>query len=93
MTGVLPSQTLRDMVERQEITLAAPLVEGQIADTAKSRGMTEDEVKKNVLLAAQPTKEFVTSEQVAAMAAFLVSPDADQINGTLMQIDGGWVAQ
>ncbi|MEL7130073.1 MAG: 3-hydroxybutyrate dehydrogenase [Pseudomonadota bacterium] len=70
-----------------------PLVEGQIADTAASRGMTEDEVKKNVLLAAQPTKEFVTSEQVAAMAAFLVSPDADQINGTMMQLDGGWVAQ
>jgi len=69
-----------------------PLVEGQIADTAKSRGMTEDQVKKDVLLAAQPTKEFVTSEQVAAMAAFLVSPDSDQINGTMMQIDGGWVA-
>ncbi len=69
-----------------------PLVEGQIADTAKSRGMTEEQVKKDVLLAAQPTKEFVTSEQVAGMAAFLISPDADQINGTLMQIDGGWVA-
>lgn len=70
-----------------------PLVEGQIADTAKSRGMTEQEVKDTVLLAAQPTKEFVTAEQVAAMAAFLVSPDADQINGAMMQIDGGWVAQ
>ena len=69
-----------------------PLVEGQIADTAKSRGMTEEQVKRDVLLAAQPTKEFVTSEQVAAMAAFLVSPDGDQINGTMMQIDGGWVA-
>ena len=69
-----------------------PLVEGQIADTAKSRGMTEDEVKRDVLLAAQPTKEFVTSEQVAAMAAFLISPDGDQINGAMMQIDGGWVA-
>ena len=69
-----------------------PLVEGQIADTAKSRGMTEEQVKKDVLLAAQPTKQFVTSEQVAGMAAFLISPDADQINGTMMQIDGGWVA-
>jgi len=69
-----------------------PLVEGQIADTAKSRGMSEEQVKKDVLLAAQPTKEFVTSEQVAAMAAFLISPDGDQINGTMMQIDGGWVA-
>ncbi|MEO0881653.1 MAG: 3-hydroxybutyrate dehydrogenase [Pseudomonadota bacterium] len=70
-----------------------PLVEGQIADTAKSRGLSEEDVKRDVLLAAQPTKEFVTSEQVAAMAAFLVSPDANQINGTMMQIDGGWVAQ
>ncbi|MEM8635740.1 MAG: 3-hydroxybutyrate dehydrogenase [Pseudomonadota bacterium] len=70
-----------------------PLVEGQIADTAKSRDMTEEEVKRDVLLAAQPTKEFVTSEQIAAVAAFLISSDADQINGTMMQVDGGWVAQ
>jgi Dehydrogenases with different specificities (related to short-chain alcohol dehydrogenases) len=70
-----------------------PLVAGQIADTAKARGISEDDVKKNVLLAAQPTKEFVTAEQVGGMAAFLCSPDADQINGSLMQMDGGWVAQ
>jgi len=69
-----------------------PLVEGQIADTARSRGMTEEEVKNDVLLAAQPTKQFVTAEQVAGMAAFLISPDSDQINGAMMQIDGGWVA-
>jgi 3-hydroxybutyrate dehydrogenase len=70
-----------------------PLVEGQIADTARSRGITEEEVKKSVLLAAQPTKEFVTAEQVAGMAVFLCSPDADQINGAIMPMDGGWVAQ
>lgn len=70
-----------------------PLVENQVADTAKARGMTEEEVKKDVLLAAQPTKEFVTVEQVAGMAAFLCSDDANQINGALMQMDGGWVAQ
>ncbi len=69
-----------------------PLVEGQIADTAKSRGLTEEEVKNDVLLAAQPTKQFVTADQVAGMAAFLISPDSDQINGAMMQIDGGWVA-
>ena len=69
------------------------LVEGQIADTARTRGMSEEDVKSKVLLAAQPTKEFVTVEQVAGMASFLCSPDADQINGALMQIDGGWVAQ
>jgi 3-hydroxybutyrate dehydrogenase len=70
-----------------------PLVENQIADTAKARGMTEEDVKKDVLLAAQPTKEFVTVEQVAGMASFLCSEDANQINGALMQMDGGWVAQ
>lgn len=70
-----------------------PLVEGQVADTAKSRGMTEEEVKRDVLLAAQPTKEFVTVEQIGGMAAFLCSEDANQINGALMQMDGGWTAQ
>ncbi|MEO0466022.1 MAG: 3-hydroxybutyrate dehydrogenase [Pseudomonadota bacterium] len=70
-----------------------PLVEAQIADTAKSRGITEEEVKRDVLLAAQPTKEFVTAEQVAGMASFLCSDDAAQINGAMMQMDGGWVAQ
>jgi len=70
-----------------------PLVEGQVADTAKSRGMTEEEVKRDVLLAAQPTKEFVTVEQIGGMAAFLCSDDSNQINGAMMQMDGGWTAQ
>ncbi len=70
-----------------------PLVDGQIADTAKSRGMSEDEVKSKVILAAQPTKEFVTVEQIGAFAVFLTSPAADQINGSMLQMDGGWVAQ
>ncbi|ABI76124.1 3-hydroxybutyrate dehydrogenase [Hyphomonas neptunium ATCC 15444] len=70
-----------------------PLVEGQIADTAKARGMTEDQVKNDVLLAAQPTKEFVTAEEVAAFASFLCSPAAAQINGADLSIDGGWTAQ
>ena len=70
-----------------------PLVDAQISDTAKARGISEEEVVKNVLLAAQPTKEFVTAEQVAGMAAFLCSGTADQINGALMQMDGGWVVQ
>ena len=70
-----------------------PLVEAQVADTAKARGISEEEVKRDVLLAAQPTKEFVTAEQVGAMAVFLSSPSANQINGALMQMDGGWVAQ
>lgn len=70
-----------------------PLVDAQIADTAKARGISEEDVVNNVLLAAQPTKEFVTAEQVGAMAVFLTSPSANQINGALLQMDGGWVAQ
>jgi 3-hydroxybutyrate dehydrogenase len=70
-----------------------PLVDGQIGDTAKARGMTRDEVVKNVILAAQPTKEFVTVEQIAGFAAFLCSPSADAINGAELSIDGGWTAQ
>jgi 3-hydroxybutyrate dehydrogenase len=70
-----------------------PLVDGQIGDTAKARGMTREDVVKNVLLAAQPTKEFVTAEQIGGFVAFLCSPDADQINGADLSMDGGWVAQ
>jgi 3-hydroxybutyrate dehydrogenase len=70
-----------------------PLVDGQIADTAKARGMSREDVIKNVILDAQPTKEFVTVEQIAGFAAFLCSPDADQINGAELSIDGGWTAE
>ena len=70
-----------------------PLVDAQIADTASARGISEEDVVRDVILAAQPTKEFVTVEQIGAMAAFLCSPAADQINGALLQMDGGWTAQ
>ena len=70
-----------------------PLVEAQIPDTAKARGMTEDEVKTEVLLAAQPTKEFVTVEQIAATALYLASDAAAQVTGTHISIDGGWTAK
>lgn len=70
-----------------------PLVERQIPDTMKARGLTEEEVKRDVLLAAQPTKEFVTVEQVAAMALYLTGDAASCITGTMMQLDGGWTAQ
>ncbi len=69
-----------------------PLVEGQIADTAKARGMSEEEVVKKVMLEAQPTKQFVTVEQIGALAVFLCSDDAAQITGAAHLIDGGWVA-
>ena len=70
-----------------------PLVKKQIPDTARSRGMTEDEVVREVLLKAQPTKRFVTVEEVAAAAAFLCSEGARSITGIALPIDGGWTAQ
>ena len=69
-----------------------PLVEKQIPDTAKARGMTEEQVKKDVLLAAQPTKQFVTTEQVAGTALFLCSDSAASITGTNIMVEGGWTA-
>jgi NAD(P)-dependent dehydrogenase (short-subunit alcohol dehydrogenase family) len=69
-----------------------PLVEKQIPDTARARGMTEEQVKNDVILAAQPTKEFVTVEEVAALALFLTSDGAKQITGALLSLDGGWTA-
>ncbi len=70
-----------------------PLVEKQIPDTARARGLTEQQVIDDVLLHAQPTKRFVTIEQVAAYAAFLCSDAGASITGAVMPIDGGWTAQ
>ena len=70
-----------------------PLVEKQIPDTAKARGITEEEVKRDVLLAAQPTKEFVTTEEIASAALYLASDSARQVTGTHISMDGGWTAQ
>jgi 3-hydroxybutyrate dehydrogenase len=70
-----------------------PLVEQQIPDTAKARGITQQEVVSDVLLAAQPTKRFVSVEQVAALTAFLCSDDAASITGAILPIEGGWTAQ
>lgn len=69
-----------------------PLVENQIADTAKARGITENEVINNVMLAAQWTKKFVTTEQVSDLAVFLCSDSAQNITGAELKIDGGWTA-
>lgn len=70
-----------------------PLVQKQIPDTAKARGISEEDVVKNVLLAAQPTRKFVTVEQVAALAVYLASDAAASITGAILPIEGGWTAQ
>lgn len=69
-----------------------PLVEKQIPDTMKARNMTKDQVINDVLLTAQPTKEFVTVEQVAALAVFLCTDSAKSITGATLPMDGGWTA-
>jgi 3-hydroxybutyrate dehydrogenase len=70
-----------------------PLVEKQIPDTAKARGITEEQVKRDVILAAQPTKEFITVEEVASLAVYLCSDAAKSITGANLSIDGGWTAE
>jgi 3-hydroxybutyrate dehydrogenase len=69
-----------------------PLVENQIPDTMKARGLTREQVMNDVLLAAQPTKKFVTVDQVAALALFLCRDEAASITGANLSMDGGWTA-
>lgn len=70
-----------------------PLVENQIPDTMAARGMTREQVLRDVLLAKQPTKKFVRVEEVAAMAVYLCNDAAQNINGANISIDGGWTAE
>ena len=69
-----------------------PLVERQVPDTMKARSMTREQVISDVMLAAQPTKQFVTVDQVASLAVYLCSDAAAQITGANLSIDGGWTA-
>ncbi len=70
-----------------------PLVEKQIPATAKTRDMSEDDVIRDVMLARQPTKRFVEAEEIGAMVVFLCGKNAASITGTVLPVDGGWVAQ
>ncbi len=70
-----------------------PLVENQIPDTMAARGLTREQVLNDVMLVRQPTRQFVSPEQVAAMALFLCRDDAAQITGANISMDGGWTAQ
>lgn len=70
-----------------------PLVSGQIADTARVRGISEEEVVRDVMLLAQPTKKLITVEQVADMVVFLCDEKASAITATVLSIDGGWTAR
>lgn len=69
-----------------------PLVENQIEDTAKARGISPEAVVRDVILGGQPTKKFVTVEEIAELAAYLSSDHAASITGTMLSIDGGWTA-
>lgn len=95
LTKTLALETAQDNITCNAICpgyVYTPLVKGQIKDTAKARGITEDEVIKDVLLAAQWTKKFVTVEQIAGIALFLCSDTAENITGTDLTVDGGWSA-
>jgi len=70
-----------------------PLVEKQIQDRARERGITPERAAKDVILEPQPTKEFVKIEEIAAMALYLATPAAASINGAAISIDGGWTAR
>jgi 3-hydroxybutyrate dehydrogenase len=69
-----------------------PLVEHQIADQAKARGMTPEQVMRDVILDAQPTKQFVSFEQLAGLMLYVVSDQGASVNGAALSIDGGWTA-
>lgn len=95
LTRTIALETARDGITVNCLSpgyVWTPLVEAQIPDTMKARNMTREQVIDDVLLAAQPTKQFVTPEQVAAMAVFLCRNEAASITGANLSMDGGWTA-
>jgi 3-hydroxybutyrate dehydrogenase len=94
-TKTVALETARDGITANCVSpgyVWTPLVEQQIPDTMKTRGLTREQVMNDVLLAAQPTKRFVTPDEVAALALFLCSNEAASITGANISIDGGWTA-
>ncbi|XDA96685.1 3-hydroxybutyrate dehydrogenase [Sulfitobacter sp. LCG007] len=95
MTKTVGLETAKENITANTICpgyVLTPLVEAQIPDTAKRYKMSEDEVVEKVILEKQPSKTFVTVEQVAGTAIFLCSDAAAQITGTEISVDGGWTA-
>ena len=94
-TKAVALETARDGITANCISpgyVWTTLVEKQIPDTMKTRGLSREQVMNDVLLAAQPTKQFVTPEQVAALALFLCRDEAASITGANLSMDGGWTA-
>ena len=70
-----------------------PLVEKQVADQAKVHNMPEDQVIRDVILAAQPNKRFLEADELAEFVLFLCSPAAAGMTGSALSMDGGWTAR
>ena len=95
LTKAVALETARDGITVNCVSpgyVWTPLVENQIPDTMRARSLTREQVMNDVLLAAQPTKEFVTPEQVAALGLFLCRDEAKSITGANLSVDGGWTA-
>ena len=96
MTKVVALETAKEPITANAVCpgyVLTPLVEAQIPDTAKEYGISEDEAIEKVILAKQPSKEFVTVAQLGGIVTFLCSDAAAQITGTSISADGGWTAQ
>ncbi len=70
-----------------------PLVDGQIADQAKAHGLSEEQVIRDVILEAQPSKRFVEADHISALVLFLAGPSGASVTGAALSIDGGWTAR
>jgi 3-hydroxybutyrate dehydrogenase len=95
LTKVVGLETAREPITCNAVCpgyALTPIVEQQIPDQMKTHGMDRDEVIETVMLDRQPSKEFVTVEQIGGTVTFLCSPAADQITGTTISVDGGWTA-